>query len=173
MLFFIAGPPFSGKTTVGRLLAGIMACPFTDLDRFIEERAGMSIADIFNSIGEKGFRLLESASLAELATGTHEHMVVALGGGTLLIPENLAVVRARGALFTLSAEPAVLAGRFSQGRPLARDREGLERLLRERAEHYDSLPGRIDTRGKTPGQVAGLIAEQIASLPRLQQAPPA
>ena len=48
----------TGKTTVGRLLAQQLGYEFVDTDRVIEERHG-TIADLFRSIGEQGFRRIE------------------------------------------------------------------------------------------------------------------
>ena len=167
---FIAGPPFSGKSTVGAILAGRLHMGFENLDEVIERTAGMAVQNIFSSVGEAGFRHLESRCLREIA-GTHHPLVVALGGGTLLLSENLETVISRGALFTLVPDTAELLARFkpSGGRPLVPDPVALERLLDTRMQHYASLPGRVDTRGKTPEEVAALIAERLSGFLRTPQ----
>jgi shikimate kinase len=71
----------SGKTTVGRLVAGRLQTPHRDLDSMIEESAGMTIAQLFVARGEAAFRALESELLpAALEPG----VVASLGGGTPL-----------------------------------------------------------------------------------------
>ena len=55
-----------GKTTVGRILANKLGVPFVDMDLYIETRRGQTIAEIFDQIGESGFRLLEFQILTEL-----------------------------------------------------------------------------------------------------------
>ena len=64
-LIFV-GLPGSGKSTVGRLCAKALNLPFVDADKFLEQREGRSVADIFASSGEGYFRDLESRVLAEL-----------------------------------------------------------------------------------------------------------
>lgn len=163
--WFIAGPPLSGKSTVGVLLSQLLGCPFEDLDVYMENHSGMSVETIFRRSGESGFRRLESLCLVEIA-GRQGPLVVSLGGGTLLLPENLAVVTSKGVLFTLHAPERELLTRVSEGRPLARNPGELRRLLRTRRDHYQRLPGRIDTRGLTPGETARLIANRIDALRR-------
>lgn len=70
----------AGKSTVGRLLAAGLGWQFVDLDRYIEARADLSVAEIFARHGEPHFRRLESSALAS-ALG-RPNTVLALGGGT-------------------------------------------------------------------------------------------
>lgn len=162
---FIAGPPFSGKSTVGGILAERLHIPFENLDEVIEKKAGMNVHDIFSSMGEEGFRRIESQCLREVAESPGP-LIVALGGGTLLLPENLKTVVSRGVLVTLKPDTNELLARFelSRGRPLAPDPEALAGLLKARRKHYASLPGRIDTGGKTPEELATFIAESCGFL---------
>ena len=80
-LIFV-GLPGSGKSTVGRLCAKALNLPFVDADKFLEQREGRSVADIFASSGEGYFRDLESRVLAELCR--REGIVLATGGGAVL-----------------------------------------------------------------------------------------
>jgi len=74
----------AGKTTVGRLLAASLGWEFLDLDAHIEQRAGATVPELFARDGEPKFRRLESSALANALS--HNHAVLALGGGT---PEQL------------------------------------------------------------------------------------
>lgn len=164
-ILFIAGPPFSGKSAAGRILSGRLRIPFKDLDGEIETRAGMSVCGIFASIGEVGFRKIESQCLAEVA-GLPGPLVVALGGGTLLLPENLGTVIGRGVLATLAPCMTELLARAAacRDRPLASDRAALMSLLESRREHYDELPGRLDTTGMNPDEVAEALEERFGPI---------
>lgn len=71
----------AGKTTVGRLLAARLGLDFVDTDDVVEATAGRRTAEIFDDLGEPGFRELEAATIAEVLCGPSA--VVSLGGGAL------------------------------------------------------------------------------------------
>lgn len=84
-----------GKSSVGREIASRLGCPFTDLDEFIEKQQGRSVAEIFSSEGEAGFRAIELEALADVISGYDGGtMYLSLGGGTLTIPEARPILRA-------------------------------------------------------------------------------
>ena len=65
----------SGKSTLGRALAQrVPGCAFIDLDEEIERRAGMSVREIFDTLGQERFRALEADTLRSLCPpeGTQE-----------------------------------------------------------------------------------------------------
>ena len=74
----LSGYMGAGKTSVGRRVATRLGCAFIDLDRAIEERAGMPIPEIFSRRGELWFRRTEETVIRELVAG--EPGVLALGG---------------------------------------------------------------------------------------------
>ena len=74
----------AGKSTVGRALADRLGWAFLDLDDLIEDLAGLSIPEIFATLGEPQLRRLESRALARGLARLHT--VLALGGGA---PETL------------------------------------------------------------------------------------
>lgn len=78
----LVGPPGSGKSTVGRVVAERLGVGFRDSDADIEARAGKPIPDIFVDEGEPHFRELEQAAV-RAAAGTHAG-VLALGGGAVM-----------------------------------------------------------------------------------------
>jgi len=69
----------SGKTSVGRELAEVLGWGFHDFDAAIEERAGVSIAEMFSRDGEAHFRAAESEVASELLQ--KERVVLASGNG--------------------------------------------------------------------------------------------
>ena len=82
MIVYLVGMPGSGKSTVGREVAGRLGVPFVDLDGEIERRHGSTVAEIFSSEGETAFRALEARALVEVSR--HDPSVVACGGGVVL-----------------------------------------------------------------------------------------
>jgi shikimate kinase len=122
----LVGMMGTGKTTVGRLLAEQLGRPFIDTDEAVEARTGRTVAELFEAVGERGFRAEESAVLAAvLADPTPA--VVAAAGGSVLDPANRQVIREAGSVgglvVWLRADVAVLARRVASGthRPLLGD----------------------------------------------------
>lgn len=155
-LIAIAGPPCSGKSASGAILAELLSVNFLETDHLVEETQGRTISWIFKNLGEAAFRALENQAVKKAVSS--KALVIALGGGTLLDLNTRKLVEAQCRIFTLWATPETLVSRNTGGRPLAVSEEMLYRLLRERKEHYASLPGRLCTDGKTPRQVATIIA---------------
>ena len=160
-LVFLYGPPGSGKSTLGRLLAQALARPFIDLDGEIESRSGVAITEIFNTEGEPGFRRRERlACLLEVLD--RRPAVIALGGGALLDEAN----RARGGSSRRRPVPQrrlpeLLLQRTRQAagsRPLLGSRESLAEhlaaLLQQRSGHYASFPRQLDTSLLSPDAAA-------------------
>ena len=152
---FLYGPPGSGKSTIGRLLAARLGLPFTDLDAVIVETDGRSIPQIFAEEGEPGFRAREKQALADM--GARPRHVVALGGGALLNPECRALAEANGEVLCLACTLETLCQRIDNApgsRPLAGGRAALEKLMANRAAHYASFPRRLDVTNGTPETLA-------------------
>ena len=128
-----------GKTTVGRELAALTGRPFADMDAVIEQRAGMSVSDIFRRFGEDDFRRREREACAVLAA--RQGVIVASGGGALTFPENAKTLSATGTIVLLEISPETALRRLEgdESRPLlARpDREdALQRLFDARLPMY-------------------------------------
>lgn len=155
----------SGKSTIGPILANRLGFEFLDLDRRIEEDTGRSIAAIFASEGEPGFRRRESEALAAIrAINRH---VVALGGGALLDPMNKANLKRVGKVVWLRAPAVVLWSRIKAD-PKTRDTrpdltsEGglaeVESRLAEREPDYQECARHvIDTVSMSPEDLAESI----------------
>jgi len=124
----------SGKTTVGRLLAGRLGWAFHDLDEEIERRTGTTVPQIFAAEGEEGFRRQESSALAALL-GSHQ-TVIALGGGAPEVLGNRLLLEQtpKTAVVYLAAPLEVLVARCERQ---AAEGEATERpLLSEAAERF-------------------------------------
>ena len=140
----IAGPMGCGKTTVGRGLAKRLDRPFIDTDHLLEAEAGRSVRDVFAEEGEAGFRRRESDVLARVSA--LQNVVVAVGGGALIDPDNRTLLRRGGVLVGLTAAPEVILKRTeSTGkRPLLWGQSSVERLTRIKALLAERLPGLAD-----------------------------
>ena len=128
MIIVLIGMPGSGKSTAGRQLARRLTVPFFDSDAVIETRLGMSIRGYFAQQGEAAFRDLEAEIIRELCTG--DACVLATGGGSVLRPENRAVLHAHGTVMYLRASPDQLYRRLRNDtkRPLLQVADPLQAL---------------------------------------------
>ncbi len=89
----------SGKTTIGRKLARVTGLDFVDADQYLEEKEGKKISEIFAEKGEAYFRDRETAYIKELSQ--RDGIVLSLGGGAVLRPENVSAVKQTGLLIHL------------------------------------------------------------------------
>lgn len=96
---FLIGPMGAGKSTIGRLLGKSLTLEFVDSDKEIERRTGVTIPMIFEYEGEAGFRKREAEVIDELTR--QKGVVLATGGGAILLPENRQCLRARGLVIYL------------------------------------------------------------------------
>lgn len=162
----LVGPPGSGKTTVGRLLAEAWRVGFRDTDADVEAATGQSIADIFIEEGEAAFRALErEAVVAALAEHTG---VLALGGGAVLDPATRRDLADHLVVF-LDVSLAHAAPRvgLSAPRPLlvGNPRARWQALMDERRGLYQSLATlMISTDGVTPEEVTQRVLDAIEAL---------
>ena len=160
MLIALTGFMGSGKTTVGRLVADALGCPFMDLDEIIVRKAGRGIPDIFAAEGEAGFRRREKQALEQtVAKYAETTAVLALGGGTVTVPGAIGLLQEKTLCIYLKASWEVLQSHLEgqkEGRPLA-DEDMQERYL-ERLPLYEKAAQVIlDTEGLSPEELADEI----------------
>lgn len=155
---FLYGPSGVGKSTLGPRLAELFHLPFYDLDEWISRNAQRSIAELFETSGEAGFREIERQSLIDLVACGNS--VIALGGGALLNESSRALVEKSGKILCLSASYDILLNRIQRDdeiRPLL-DGENpsarLRAMLDQRKQHYQSFPLSLDTSLKTIEEIA-------------------
>lgn len=101
-----------GKSTIGRKLSARLGCELVDTDHMIEQRAGMTIADIFAKNGEEYFRGLESSTLAELIE-KDSTCVVSTGGGLPMWGNNMEVMNGAGCTVYIRRTAENIASRLS------------------------------------------------------------
>jgi XRE family aerobic/anaerobic benzoate catabolism transcriptional regulator len=152
----------AGKSTVGRLLAREYEVPFVELDRRVEELAGLTLAEIFDLHGAEVFRRYEAEALERvLAEG--ERVVIATGGSIVTNEATYARLRETCHCVWLRARPEDHFGRVvEQGdrRPMAENPRAMEELraiLARREALYSQAARTVDTSGKTPAEVVAEI----------------
>ncbi len=156
----------AGKTTVGKKLAKKLGVKFVDTDHLIEVRTGKKISDIFQEQGEAYFRSLETQALRDLSKET-EQMVVAVGGGLPMQPENRPLLKELGTVIFLEAGVDALMRRLKNDtvRPKLQGgdlRERITTLMAERKETYLQVADlRISTENKGFHGILKEIEEKI------------
>jgi shikimate kinase len=161
----------AGKTTVGERCAERLGRPFVDTDELVEGTVRLSVAEIFETLGEERFRDLERTAVADVSASPAP-LVIACGGGAVLDRGSRERLRASGVVVWLQAPPAVLAARVADQerragatRPLVRD-DGpvgtLERLAVMRAPAYQAAAHAVvDTTGKSVDEVVDEVVDEL------------
>jgi shikimate dehydrogenase len=162
---FLSGMMKTGKSTLAPLLAQRLGYDFVDTDSLVEQLAGKTVNEIFESEGEVEFRSYEKQVMEKLSGFTK--MVVATGGGVVLDDENKELIRNNGLGICLFASPKVLASRLDcESRPLLsgfiNEEKRLKELLHRRFSDY--LLGSqivVPVDGKHPESLSQLIYNEL------------
>lgn len=155
----LVGPPGSGKSTVGRLVAERLGADLGDSDIEVELANGATVAEIFFDRGEEVFRTLESEAVRRLLA---QHPgVLAVGGGAVLDRGLRQLLRAHPVVWLkVGLTDAVRRLGLARDRPLAlgSPRAQLLAMLREREPYYEEVAAAtVDTDGRTPAEVADAV----------------
>lgn len=155
----------TGKSEIARELSRARGLSCVDLDGMIEKREGMAITDIFALRGEKFFRGLESAALKEVARG--EQQVVSCGGGIVIDPANIEIMKRTGIVVCLTARPDIIQKRTAgyKNRPLLNVDDPLKKiteLLAQRSDAYARADHTVDTSDMTVEQAAAAVWELVS-----------
>jgi shikimate kinase len=165
---YVVGFMASGKSTIGRHLAGQLGWSFFDLDDEIESAEKTSIASIFDTRGEAEFRRIEALILAQHVRWIERGRpaVLALGGGAFAEAANRDLLLQHGIVIWLDCPLEVVNHRVSQTshRPLARDPEKFAALYHARREHYAIADLRIPIESDDPA----VTVQTILSHPLLK-----
>lgn len=181
---YLVGMMGSGKTTVGTILAGVLAYSFFDSDKLVEQSVGVSsVAQIFKEYSEAFFRDNESKVIANLSS--MRRLVVATGGGAVIRPINWRYMK-QGITIWLDVPLEALARRIAavgtNSRPLLHEESGdpytkaftrLSALAEERTSAYANADARVsleeiaakqghaDVTALTPTTIAIKALEQV------------
>lgn len=150
----------AGKTLVGALVAERAHARFFDLDTMVEDKAGMSVAEIFAIHSEETFRQYEKETLP---TVLKPGVVVALGGGVVIDDDNWRLVHENAMSVYIEVPFAVLWERIRHlhMRPLilGRPSSEVEALLEQRRPRYEQATYTVD--GTRP---AAELADEVLKL---------
>lgn len=169
----LCGPPGSGKTTVGRLIAKKLDALFMDLDDLIEKRYAeiygnnMKCREIYAEKGSDFFRSFEKEIILGLRQQNYDHAIIATGGGVIEVEDSVKALRDFGKIIYLQSIPSELYPRvIRNGIPAYLDPKdpfkSFEKLMQKRGELYKKAAAAIiSVTNKTPEQVADEVIEQM------------
>jgi shikimate kinase len=178
-LVVLIGPPSSGKSSVGPLVADRLGVEFHDTDADVVAAAGKPVSDIFVEDGEEAFRELERAAVASALTepsALRAHGgVLALGSGAVL-DDGVQHLLAGLPVVYLSASFATLVRRIGMDRPRVvipgNPRGRLRAMLDTRVPLYQRLAAiTVETDDLDPDELAEQIAAKVATSPAGTPAP--
>jgi XRE family aerobic/anaerobic benzoate catabolism transcriptional regulator len=155
----------AGKSTIGPVLAKRLEMQFVELDKWIEQAAGMALGEIFTTHGENYYRRLEREALSKVFAQTGD-CVLAPGGSVVTDPESWDLIKRRCFTVWLHATPDEFMRRMHkqgdtraiQGRPAAMSE--LKALLARREPLYAESQMTIRTTNKSPTKVIEQILKR-------------
>lgn len=164
---FLIGPMGSGKTAVGKQLARLLHLHFYDSDAEIELRTGVDIPYIFEKEGEDGFREREREVIDSLTL--LQDVIIATGGGAVLLPQNREHLANRGRVVYLQTgiEQQLERTRHGRQRPLLytdNPEDKLRELMTHRGPLYESIATVVVS---TDGRQVRAVADEVVQ--RLQE----
>jgi len=144
----LIGPMGAGKSSVGKRLAKQLNRKFYDSDKVLEQHTGVAITTIFELEGEQGFRQRETKILNELVDV--ENGVIATGGGAVLLPENVALLKQDSIVIYLKA---------SVNSQIKRTRHDKKRPLLQTQDRHATLQNLANTRNPIYNEIADIIID--------------
>lgn len=160
----LIGIEAAGKKEIGRCLAEASGLTFVDIDSQIEGKAGVPIAEVFETKGEAAFRRMEQEEIDGLRLVTHQ--VAVCGAGALGTRSNVRTLRNNCLSIWLWAD----MGRVVESEPNDAGGRLLDTLDMETARGFlmGRLPGYalcsdlvVSTEGRGAEETAAKVWEEV------------
>jgi shikimate kinase len=163
---FLVGLSGVGKTTIGQRTASLLGWSFIDTDDVLAQRMGMPVGQVLLEYEEERFRQLESEVLHE--QGKRTRVVIATGGGVVILPVNRQFMREHGLTVYLRASIETVWKRLQECagqtvRPLVAGEHGQQRLRNlytARRAWYEEAVLHLDTEEGTQDILAQRLIDQ-------------
>ncbi|MBP5411057.1 MAG: YqeG family HAD IIIA-type phosphatase [Lachnospiraceae bacterium] len=158
----------SGKTSAGQILAKEMGFDFIDTDKYIEDKVGMSVSEIFRTKGEEYFRDLETMALKGLLKSA-THTVIATGDGMPIRTKNQKMLRKLGTVVYLNGSEEEMIARIDlldpKERPVLQaevsEEDRRQLFLRWRFVYPMVAHRTVDIDDRTPDQIADAVRDSL------------
>ncbi len=152
----LIGMPGSGKTSIGRAVAKRLERKFVDTDSLVEERAGMSVSEIFSTFGEAHFRRLEREAVAD--AGKEKGLVISAGGGAVMDAQNRDALRQNGRIYHIVRDLERLA---RDNRPLSTSLDALKEIWLRREPVYKAAADKTIENNGALSEAADCLMEDF------------
>lgn len=158
---FFVGFMGAGKSTIAKQIAKSRKASLIEMDEELEQMAGMPISEIFETFGETYFRDLESKFLSELLE--RKRCIISCGGGIMLRPENVEMMKKNGYIVYLEATPETIYERVknSNTRPILNGNMNVEYIRDLMKKRCDTYKEEANITIKTDGKPINQICEEI------------
>ncbi len=161
----LIGMPGAGKSTIGVLLAKSLLKSFCDTDLVIQMREGMSLCEIIEKDGVKGFIQKENDIICSCE---FENAVVATGGSAVYGEEAMRSLRKNAIVVYLHVPCEELEKRINNihTRGVAMENgTTIKELYSQRKALYEKYADvTVDCMGLTAEQCVNIIAEKLNTL---------
>lgn len=170
--FFLIGFMGVGKTTLGKQLAHKLGLPFIDVDKVIEEDAGISINSFFEKLGEEAFREKEVKALKNIIK-RQSKAVISVGGGLPCFFDNMKLMNDSGVTCYLHRPAKELFHRLKNSktkRPLVKDLNDeellsfIEETLLEREEYYKKAQYTFSRNQQTAEEIKNILMNDLGKI---------
>ena len=168
MNIVLTGFMATGKSEISRAISRISDYKYIDTDKMIEDAAGKSIQRIFDEDGEQEFRRIEKDNIRRASE--LDGYVIATGGGVVLDPDNIELLRKNGVIVNLAPEFDVIRARLKgarRTRPLLQGQTeaDIKKRFDDRRPFYDNCDIKIKvTNGKSAAYFAREILERLGEM---------
>ncbi|OLS02353.1 shikimate kinase [Tissierella creatinophila] len=155
----------TGKSTVAKVLSKQLNLELIDTDKSIEKKTGLTISEIFEKYGEKGFRDIETDIIKDLKD--KKEKIISCGGGVCLRDENIKNLKTNHRVILLEASARVILERIKDDdtRPILKDKtdiESVEMIMKRRKASYQKCADLIiDTDEKSVEKIVDEIIEKL------------
>lgn len=156
----LIGMPGSGKSTVGKTLAGILNSKFIDTDLLIKEAEGRELRDIVNEDGREAFLNIQEKIILNLKIAKS---VIATGGSVVYSSLSMKHLKEDGVIIYLKNKFELLIERAGADRRFARnENQSLQDMFNERNPLYEKYADIIiDCSEREPEELAMEIIRKI------------
>ena len=154
-----------GKSTVAKCLSYLLRTEKIDLDHYVENKEGLTVAQVIEKKGVDYFREIETKCLCEILAKS-DSQIISLGGGTWVSEKNRKLIKEHNCTtiwLESNFEHCWRNITFSkQVRPLAKEKSEVKKLFDERQKVYCLADWHLVVKPEfTSFDLAKIIIEEI------------